>query len=259
MEVLLFTSDEPLYLPRYLEPIFETHGDMIAEVIIAPLPATRHSQLRDQLRMFGPVDFIRVGGRFARGKLLSRLPIAWQQQLTDRYHSVASLANAFDIPLNRVDDIADPRFIEGVRNLDPELLLSIVCGQKLGADLLETPGWAINVHGSLLPKYRGRATAFWPLYYGDEKSGVTAHLMTKKFDAGPILCQLSFDIACGDTMHDVYRKIARTGADLTIDLLDEFPEPAFNPRPNRTTSADYHTLPTAEERLEFKRRGNEFL
>lgn len=206
-----------------------------------------------------PGDFVRISSRFAWGKLLAQLPSTWQGQLTGRYHSVASLASAFDTPVKRVPDVTDPDFVEEVRESDPDLILSIVCGQRLNTDLLSVPDWAINVHGSLLPKYRGRVTAFWPLYYGDEQSGITAHLMTEEFDAGPILSQRSFDIAPSDTMLDVYRKIARTGADLTVDLLGEFPDPSFNTRANQTTPADYHSLPTTEERREFKRRGNELI
>lgn len=259
MDVLLFTSEEPLYLPRYLEPIFESDHDVISAVCLAQPTATRRSQLSAQFRMFGPGDFVRIGSRFAWGKFLAQLPPGLQKQLTGRYHSVESLASAFDTPIRRVRDVNDADFVEEVRERDPDLLLSIVCGQRLNADLLSIPEWAINVHGSLLPKYRGRATAFWPLYYGDDQSGVTAHLMTEEFDAGPILAQQAFDIAPGDSMHDVYQKIARTGADLTVELLESFPDPAFTTRPNETTPADYHSLPTAEERREFKHRGNELI
>lgn len=259
VDILLFTSEEPLYLPQYLEPIFETHHDVISQVFLAQPTDTRRSQLSAQFRMFGPGDFVRVSSQFAWGKLLAQLPSTWQEQLTGRYHAVASLASAFDTPVKRVRDVTDPDFVEEVRKSDPDLILSIVCGQRLNADLLSIPEWAINVHGSLLPRYRGRATAFWPLYYGDDQSGVTAHLMTEEFDAGPILSQRSFDIAPSDTMLDVYRKIARTGADLTVDLLGEFPDPSFNARANQTTPADYHSLPTAEQRREFQRRGNELI
>jgi len=81
--------------------------------------------------------------------------------------------------------------------------------------------------------------------------------MTEAFDDGPILRQRSFLIAADDTMHDVNRKLAETGAELVVDLLDDLragldPEP----RPNPTDEYEYRTLPTPPERREFRRRGN---
>lgn len=258
MNVVLCTSEEPLYLPRYLRPVLEAHAESIEAVVLAPPTKTRRRQLTDQLRMFGPRAFLRMGARFAAGRLLASLPPAVQLRATGRYHGVAAVAADYGVPVRRVPDASDSSFVDWLRASDPDVLLSIVCGQRLPASVRSIPEHAINLHGSLLPKYRGRATAFWPLYYGDEESGVTAHLMTERFDAGPIVEQCAFPIGPGDTMHDVYLEIAATGAELATDLLDRYPD-GLDARPNPTGPEDYHTLPTPEQRRAFLRRGNEFL
>jgi hypothetical protein len=260
VRAILFTGEEPLYLPRYLSPLLERHAGAFEAVVVAPPARPVSEQLRRQYRMFGPVDFCRMGALFARGKLLDALDAAGGlgRRLAGHYHTVARLARSHGLPVWHVDDVNAPEFVDQVRALDPDIYLSVVAGQKLGAELLSISEDAVNLHGSLLPKYRGRAVAFWPLYYGDDKTGVTAHLMTTAWDAGPIVEQRSFSIRDDDTMHDLYLRLAETGAALACDLLDRYPTD-FETRPNETTAADYHSLPTPAERARFRERGNAFL
>ena len=258
VRVVLFTSAEPLYLPRYLQPIFEAHADTINKVVIAPFDAPPAEQLRSQAGMYGARAGIRMALRYGRSRGLDALPGQVARRVTGRYHSVPSVARAHGVPVERIPDVSDPAFVERMEDLAPDLLLSIVAGQRLPVQVLENANDAVNVHGSLLPKYRGRATAFWPLFYGDDRTGVTAHRMTERFDAGPILAQRAFPLDNADTVDTVYRKLAKVGASLVVELLAAYPElPAE--RPNETTPADYHGLPGPEERRLFYERGNAFL
>lgn len=254
MRVLLFTSEEPLYLPEYVAPVLSAHADAVSAVVVAPPRTPLCRQLRRQYRMFGPANFARMGARFARGKLLDALPVE-----TERFHSVRAAARAHDVPVWRTSDVRDPEFVSRVGAVDPDVVLSIVCGQRLPPGIVDPPAEAINLHGSLLPKYRGRAVAFWPLYHGDDETGVTAHRMTQEFDAGPILRRRRVPIAPDDSMHDLYRKLASAGAELAVDLLAELPDAEFDPEPNEATDDNYYTLPSPAERREFLRRGNEFV
>jgi len=258
VRVVLFTSEEPLYLPRYLRPVLASHADAIDRVVVAPFDAPPSARLRDHLGMSGPRAGTRIAMRYLRGTLLDALPGRLGWQLTGRPHSVEAVARRYDVPFERVSDVTDSEFVERVRALNPDLLLSIVAGQRLSAELLDCATDAVNLHGSLLPAYRGRATAFWPLYDGDDRTGVTAHRMTERFDAGPILTRRPVPIEPTDTVDSLYRKLATTGADLAVDLLDRYPDlPAETP--NETTATDYHGLPGPAERREFRARGKEFL
>lgn len=258
VRVVLFTSAEPLYLPGYLEPVLDAHAESVDRVVVAPFDAPLAEELRGQLGMYGVRAGARMGLRYARSRALDLLPGDLAQKWTGRHHSVRSVADVHGVQLERVGDVGDPAFVERIRSREPDLLLSVVAGQRLPRSLLETAEDAINLHGSLLPEYRGRATAFWPLYYGDDRTGVTAHRMTERFDAGPILERRAFPIAPGDTVDSIYRKLAATGAALAVDLLDGYPDlPAEHP--NETTAADYHGLPGPEERRAFRERGNAFL
>ena len=258
MGTILFTSEEPLYLPRYLTPVVREHADTIDAVVIAPSMKPTHQIVWRQFRFLGPRAFSRFAGRFAAGRLMARIEsVLPSGPLGGRYHAVGTLARDHGVPVLRAPDVTDSSFVETICELDPELVLSIIAGQKLGPELLEIPGDAVNLHGSLLPKYRGRATAFWPLYYGDDETGVTAHLMTEEWDAGPIIEQRRVRIDQTDTVHSLYLKLAEVGGHLACELLDRY-SCEFDTRPNQTTEADYHSLPTPEQRREFRRRGGRF-
>lgn len=258
MKVLLLTDDNPIYMPAYLEPVIRNHSDHLTEAVFAPNPNEDFgTMLRKRYRMFGPTTFLRYGFRYAFGTLLSNLPL----DLTADYHSVSEIAQEYDIPVRTETDVNRPAFVSSVRNQDPDVILSIACGQLLGEDLLSIPEHGcINLHGSLLPEYRGRATAFWVLYHDEDVSGVTAHYMTREFDGGDIIMQREFSIDNSDTMDDIYRKIVENGSELAVDLLDRLVRGEELPsRPNPTEKGEYRSLPGAKERREFKKSGNYFM
>ena len=259
MRVLLLTSGEPLYLPRYLDPILRERGDDVARVVVAPFPADVLTSARRQFGAFGPLASLRLGAKYARGLLLDALPSDLGRAITGRHYSVEAVSRHHDVPVETVPDVNDPSFVDRVRDLAPDVLLSIVCGQRIGRELRDVPEYSINVHGSLLPRYRGRATAFWPLYYGDDEAGATAHLLTEEWDAGPIVDQRSFPLGAEDAVNDVYRKLADVGSTLALDVLDAAENGSIETRSNPTTEEDYHSLPMPAERRAFRRRGNRFV
>jgi methionyl-tRNA formyltransferase len=260
MNVMLFTQDEPIYMPRYLAPVVDAHADRITGVVLAPLDRSFGRKVRDRYAMFGPRAFVRFSLMYGVNKLLAAAPGAVSDRLTDRAHSVRTLAREHDIPVREVDDINDESFLASVRNADPDLILSVACGQRMEEDLLAVPSeGCVNVHGSLLPKYRGLATAFWVLYHGETESGVTAHYMTPEFDAGDILVQRRYDIEPDDTMHDVYLKLAEMGAEVAVDVVDQVAAGEVDPKPNPVEEGEYYSRPTSEHRQQFLDRGNRFI
>jgi methionyl-tRNA formyltransferase len=242
MTVLLLTDDNPMYMPAYLEPVIRTHSDHLTEIVFAPNPNEDFgTMIRKRYKMFGSTAFLRYGFRYASGTLLSKLP----SSLTTDYHSVGEIAREYDVPVRTETDINRSTFVSSVRKQGPDVILSIACGQLLGEDYLSIPDQGcINLHGSLLPEYRGRATAFWVLYHDEDVSGVIAHYMTSEFDSGDIIMQREFNINSTDTMDDVYWKIVENGLELAVDLLDRLARGEELPRrPNPTDEDEYRRFP----------------
>lgn len=119
--------------------------------------------------------------------------------------------------------------LEGIR---PDLLVVVAFGQILPKPLLEWPRYgAVNVHGSLLPKYRGAAPIQWAMINGEKETGVTTMLMDQGVDTGDILLKAKTPIAMDDTAQSLHDRLADIGADLLIQTLDQLSTESLTPVP----------------------------
>jgi len=124
------------------------------------------------------------------------------------FASVAELARARAIETLAPDDPNAPEIVEKIRDLRPDFLFSFYYRLMLGAPLLAIPGrGAFNMHGSLLPKYRGRVPVNWAIIRGETETGATLHEMVEKPDAGRIVDQEAVAILPDDLAVDVFGKV----------------------------------------------------
>src|SRR5688572_8708205 len=114
-------------------------------------------------------------------------------------------------------DVGSPSFVQRLARFAPDLILVATFARKLPSQVLaEAKQAAINVHASLLPRYRGALPEFWVLRNGELETGVSIHLMTETFDAGPVIAQAALPIFPDDDLLSLSERIARTGAPLVI-------------------------------------------
>lgn len=124
------------------------------------------------------------------------------------YDSVAALARAHDIPVITPEDPTDPALIERIGRLAPDFLFSFYYRRMLPPALLDLPRHgALNMHGSLLPKYRGRVPVNWAVIRGETETGASLHYMTAKPDQGDLVDQMAVPILPDDRALDVFRKV----------------------------------------------------
>lgn len=260
MNIVVFTHDDPIYMPRYLQPILSTQAERITEVILAPMQRSFFDEVRERYAMFGPKPFIRYAGIYATGKFIDLLPTAMTYSVGNRFYSVRSLTDWYGIPVRSIEDINDQGFVSSLASDNPDLILSIACGQIMGPELLEVPSaGAVNIHGSLLPNYRGLSTAFWVLYHNETETGVTAHFMDSTLDTGDIIEQRAYPVQSDDSMHDLYLKLTQVGSRLANDVIQDFVEGTVETTPNDPEAGDYYSRPSSAERQTFLERGNEFI
>jgi UDP-4-amino-4-deoxy-L-arabinose formyltransferase/UDP-glucuronic acid dehydrogenase (UDP-4-keto-hexauronic acid decarboxylating) len=136
------------------------------------------------------------------------------------YGSVAQLCARKGIPVHAPEDVNHPLWIERIAKLAPEYLFSFYYRNLLSEALLATAKHgAFNLHGSLLPRYRGRAPANWVLVNGESETGVTLHRMVKRADAGAIVAQQPVAIERSDTALSLHGKLRIAATDLLRDTL----------------------------------------
>ena len=129
------------------------------------------------------------------------------------FESVAALAAKHSVPAITPDDPNLADTVYRIRALQPDFLFSFYYRNMLKPPLLAIPArGALNMHGSLLPKYRGRVPVNWAVINGETETGATLHYMTAKPDAGDIVDQQAVPILADDTAADVFQKVTAAAA-----------------------------------------------
>ncbi|MES2355143.1 MAG: formyltransferase [Pseudomonadota bacterium] len=124
------------------------------------------------------------------------------------FDSVAELARIHRIPVITPDNPNTPEIIAQIAALQPDFLFSFYYRSMLATEVLQIPRQgAFNMHGSLLPKYRGRVPVNWAIIKGETETGATLHQMVEKPDAGGIVDQQAISILENDTALDVFNKV----------------------------------------------------
>jgi methionyl-tRNA formyltransferase len=132
------------------------------------------------------------------------------------YDSVAAVCAEHGIATLTIDDPNHPDVIARIGALSPDFFFSFYYRKMLGTALLALPKrGALNMHGSLLPKYRGRVPINWAVLHGETETGASLHYMEVKPDAGNLVAQTSVPILGDDTAHEVFQKVV-VAAEVTL-------------------------------------------
>ena len=135
---------------------------------------------------------------------------------------VKILAEEHGTPVYQPVKLRDGTAMEIIRELDPDIITVVAYGRILPDDILEYPKMgSINIHGSLLPKYRGAAPIQWAVINGDREAGVTAMYMATEMDAGDIISTRSTEILPGETSGELFDRLAPIGGELLCDTLHD--------------------------------------
>lgn len=134
---------------------------------------------------------------------------------------VKIVAEENNIPVYQPDRIKDDEFCDFLESIDADLFVVVAYGQILSERILNMPKYGcINVHGSMLPKYRGAAPIQWAVLNGDKSTGVTIMYMDKKCDTGDMILKRTMPVDDDDTYGTLHDKMAPIGAEVLIEAID---------------------------------------
>ncbi len=220
--------------------------DTLAEAKKSPLKILREFGLR---RVIGKL-WSSLGSRLRLGMLKSPLGRLVQPQTAFEW------ATAHGMSYSIVNDLNGPTQLQELASRNLDLLLVCVCKNILRTKTIETPKLGtLNVHPSLLPKYRGPMPVFWTLYYGEKTAGVSFQKMIAKIDAGPVLVQYEIPIAGHPTEVELSRQLFQLAAEHLGEVLKQIAD-GNGPNPIRDDSppGSYQSFPTAQQQAELRAR-----
>ncbi|PWW02980.1 bifunctional UDP-4-amino-4-deoxy-L-arabinose formyltransferase/UDP-glucuronic acid oxidase ArnA [Mangrovibacter plantisponsor] len=175
------------------------------------------------------------------------------------FGSVARIGAERGIPVYAPDDVNHPLWVDRIRALAPDVIFSFYYRNLICHDILEcAPAGAFNLHGSLLPKYRGRAPLNWVLVNGETETGVTLHKMVSRADAGDIIAQAVVAIAPEDNALSLHHKLTAQARTLLSDILPKIRNGNAPGRAQDNSQASYVGRRTPEDgRLDWNRNASD--
>ena len=157
-----------------------------------------------------------------------------------QFTPVKECALKYNIPVFQPIKVREPECIEELRKYEADIMVVVAFGQILPKEILEmTPYGCVNVHASLLPKYRGAAPIQWAIIDGEEVTGVTTMQMNEGLDTGDMLLKTIVPIEAKETGGSLFDKLAQAGAKLCVETLEGLQNKTITPEPQGETPTDY--------------------
>lgn len=173
--------------------------------------------------------------------------------------AVKTLALELGLPFIQPEKLRQPEAMEQLRAWAPDLIVVVAFGQILRPEVLNLPRFGcVNVHASLLPRWRGAAPVNAAILHGDEETGVTIMKMDEGLDTGPLLSQRALRLAPDETAASLFDRLSTLGADLLLETLPGYLSGEIAPRPQPEEGVTYAPMLKKEDaRLDFRRPAEE--
>lgn len=156
------------------------------------------------------------------------------------YTPVKELAVAQGIEVYTPERVKEPSFVEQLRRIPCDVIVVVAFGQILSQEILDLPPYGcINVHASLLPRWRGAAPMQWAILEGDSKTGVTTMQMDAGLDTGDMLLRCETDIRKDETAESLHDRMAVMGRDLLLETLAALEKGELKPEPQKEEETCY--------------------
>ncbi len=153
---------------------------------------------------------------------------------------VKECATAHNIPVFQPETLKGEAFMEELKTLNPDIIIVVAYGKILPPYIIEFPKFGcVNVHGSLLPKYRGAAPIQWAVINGEEETGITTMQMDNGLDTGDMLLTLKTKIGENETAGELFDRLSYLGAEALIKTLEKIKDGSITRTPQNDAESSY--------------------
>jgi methionyl-tRNA formyltransferase len=201
---------------------------------------------RRYLASFGVTATLQPRTRVLRAKLVGQ--------------SIASICRREGVAYRLLSDVNAPEFLDQLRQEKAELLISVSCPQIFRRALIELPPRGIlNIHGAILPQYRGVMHSFWMMANGERQAGVSIYFVNEKIDAGELCAQKCLFIDPKETLDKFILRSKLTSAGLLLRTIDALEGGTIERRPLDVAAGSYFSWPDATAVRRFRACGRRLL
>jgi len=259
LKTILITQNDLLFIPKPLYIILSKYSNI--DCVITLPPNIKSANFFDnsikRLKTFGFNYFFHLTLLYLFNYILSKVPKSLRGH---KFYSVNNVCKNFGVKHLNFSKINSKQSINFLKETSPDLIVSISAPQKFGKEILNLPKFGcMNVHGSLIPNFRGLQPSFWVLLMGEKFTGSTLHYMNEEIDGGKIIYQHKFKINDGDTQFTIIKKNKILAAILILRaILSITKNGKVKEFVNEISKGSYYTFPTKSDVLLFLERGKRF-
>lgn len=258
LRVVVMTQNDKFFIPTNIRKASQVCD--IVEVVQVDVKQSLDNKLDDYLKWFGFFQCAKMGVVSTWCKIKNIFDSIFGYKIHKGKHSVKGVAKYIKANFKVINNSNSKEFIQHIKDLDVDLIISYSAPQIIKEELLSVPKYGIiNVHGSLLPDYRGCLPSFWYLYNDEKIGGATVHYMSAKIDDGSIIKQESIDISSCKTMFQLMKKTKYVGGEIMVKAIEDITNGTVISKPNETDKGRYFTWPTVEQAKEFKKKGKKLI
>lgn len=254
MRVVILTQQDKFFIPKNIEKIMSVCE--VVEIVNIECKSSLDHKMRGFMSSFGLYQTARMGFQYIGRSLEGLADSLTHYKAFGGYCSIKHIAKKHHVAFETIHQVNDDTFYEHMKALKPDLMISYSAPQVIKERLLKLPPKGIiNVHGSLLPDYRGCLPSFWYLYNKESWGGATVHYMGEKLDDGDIIAQGKVDLSQCQSMFEVMQKTKKLGGELMVQAITQIEQGTVKPRPNIASEGRYFTWPKPEQIKELVKGG----
>jgi methionyl-tRNA formyltransferase len=247
VRIAFLAADDPLYLPAFFDRVLAVRASETVAVYLTP------PLYRRQTRLAAAWRYYRTFGLSATVQLAVRI-----LQAQRRRQSIAEVCRKWGVEYGVAHDVNAPDFLAKLRVQAPDVIVSVSCPQIFRRPLIDLPVLGlINIHGAILPHYRGVMPGFWMLANGERRAGVSIYMVNEDLDAGDLCGQEVFDIRPEETLDEFLTRSKRIAAELLIQVLDRLERRKLDPVPIDVTKGSYYSWPDRAAVARFRASGRQ--
>jgi len=236
MKITFLTTDDPIYLPAFFDRMLGKLGRETQAVYVVPPLYKNQNALQAALRYFrtfGLKGFWGLAVRIGMAKV--------------RGQSIASVCKEHGVLYELVHDVNAENFRERLREAGTDLIISVSCPQLFKKPLIELPRLGcLNIHGAILPQYRGVLPSFWMLANKEKNAGVSIYYVNEKIDAGELCGQRIFEILPDESLDSFIARSKAIAAELLIEVLGKIEAGTITRTPLNLKEGSYYSWPDKE-------------
>lgn len=246
MKITFLTTDDPIYLPAFYEHVLSKYSKYTQAVYSVPPLYKNQTALQAALRYyktFGLTAALGLGTRIG--------------MVTARGQSISSVCKKHGVAYELVPDVNAEQFRQRLRDAGTDLLISVSCPQIFKKPLIELPKLGcLNIHGAILPHYRGVLPSFWMLANQEKNAGVSIYYVNEKIDAGELCGQRIFEILPGESLDSFITRSKAIAAELLLEVLGKIEDGTITQSPLNLAEGSYYSWPDQEAVKRFRANGH---